>query len=109
MNMEKPNYKEYIVNFNGKAVKVTNWWNWYGVGSADLYLDDEHLDQNRDLIANPKKALLSKYDVSDDVESVEVYASYVFKLKLLIVVNGNIIYQDKLSLIDRFVHLFFVK
>jgi len=39
--------------------------------------------------------LLSKYDVSEDIKSIEVYASYFFKLKLKILVNGKIIYQDK--------------
>ncbi|GIS86919.1 MAG: hypothetical protein CM1200mP17_14870 [Woeseia sp.] len=26
INMEKPNYKEWSVDFNGKIIKVTNWW-----------------------------------------------------------------------------------
>ena len=43
--MEKSNYKEWSVDFNGKTIKVSNWWNWEGKGSADLYLDKEHIDQ----------------------------------------------------------------
>ena len=39
--MDKSNYKEWLVDFNGKIIKVSNWWNWEGKGSADLYLDNE--------------------------------------------------------------------
>ena len=53
-----------------------------------------HLDQNKDKIATGKKVLLSKYDVSEDIKSIEVYVSFFFKLKFKILVNGNIIHQD---------------
>ena len=92
--MEKSNHKEWSVNFNGKIIKVSNWWDWEMEGSADLYLDDEHLDQNKDKFATGKKVLLSKYDVSEDIKSIEVYVSFFFKLKFKILVNGNIIHQD---------------
>ena len=39
--MEKSNYKEWSVDFNGKIIKVSNWWNWEGKSSADLYLDND--------------------------------------------------------------------
>ena len=94
MKTETPNLQECTIEFKGKEIKVTNWWNWKLQGSADLYLDSEHLDKNTDKIANPKKILLSKYDYSDEIKSIEVYASYFFKLKLKVLVNGNIIYQD---------------
>ncbi len=107
--MEKSNYKEWLVNFNGRTIKVSNWWNWKMVGSADLYLNDEHLDQNTDIIANPKKALLTKYDVSEDIKSIEVFAAGVFTMKISIMVNGKIVLKDSLSLIDRFANIFFSK
>ncbi len=44
--MEKSNYKEWSVDFNGKIIKVSNWWNWEGKGSADLYLDNEAVKPN---------------------------------------------------------------
>ena len=94
MKTEKPNLDERTVDFNGREVKVSNWWSWKMDGAADLYLDGEHLDQNTDKIATGRKVLLSKYDVSEDIKSIEVYASFFFKLKLKILVNGNIIYQD---------------
>ena len=95
MKTATPNLQERTVNFNEKEIKVSNWWNWRSQGAADLYLDGEHLDQNTDSIATGRKVLLSKYDVSEDIESIEVYVSFFFKLKVKILVNGNIIYQDK--------------
>ena len=94
MKTAKPNLNERTVDFNGREIKVSNWWSWKMDGAADLYLDGEHLDQNTDKIATGRKVLLSKYDVSEDIKSIEVYASFFFKLKLKILVNGNIIYQD---------------
>jgi hypothetical protein len=94
MKTAKPNLDERTVDFNGREIKVTNWWSWKMDGAADLYLDGEHLDQNTDKIATGRKVLLSKYDVSEDIKSIEVYVSFFFKLKLKILVNGNIIYQD---------------
>ena len=94
MKTPKPNLDERTVDFNGREIKVSNWWSWKMDGAADLYLDGEHLDQNTDKIATGRKVLLSKYDVSEDIKSIEVYASFFFKLKLKILVNGNIIYQD---------------
>ena len=94
MKSDKPNLEERTVDFNGKEIKVTNWWNWRGQGAADLYLDGEHLDQDTSKVATGKKVLLSNYDYSDEIKSIEVYASYFFKLKLKILVNGNIVHKD---------------
>ena len=107
--MEKSNYKEWSVDFNGKTIKVSNWWNWEGTGSADLYLDDIHLDQNTEMLVNPNKAMLSKSEVSDDIKSIEVFSAGSFSIKLSIMVNGIVVLQDKLSLLDRFVKTFFPK
>ena len=94
MKTNKPNLEERTVEFKGRLIKVTNWWSWKLDGAADLYLDGEHLDQNLDKIVTGKKILLSKYDVSEDIKSIEVYASFYFKLKVKILVNGDIIYKD---------------
>ena len=107
--MEKSNYKEWSVDFNGKIIKVSNWWNWEGKGSADLYIDNEHLDQNTDMLVNPTEAMLSKSEVSDDIKSIEVFSAGFFSIKLSIMVNGVVVLQDKLSLLDRFVKTFFSK
>ena len=55
MKTATPNLEERTVDFNGREIKVSNWWNWKLQGSADLYLDGEHLDQNKDKIATGKK------------------------------------------------------
>jgi len=94
MKTATPNLEERTVDFNGREIKVSNWWNWKLQGAADLYLDGEHLDQNKKKTADGKKIFLSKYDVSEDIKSIEVYVSYFFKLKFKILVNGNIIHQD---------------
>ena len=107
--MEKSNYKEWSVNFNGQKITVSNWWDWNMKGSADLYLDDEHLDKNTDMVVNPKKVLLSKYEVSEDIKSIEVFAAGAFKIKISIMINGDIVFADKLSLVDRFANIFFSK
>ena len=107
--MEKSNYKEWLVNFNGRTIKVSNWWNWKMVGSADLYLDNEHLDQNTEMLVNPNKAMLSKSEFSYDIKSIEVFAAGVFTMKISIMVNGKIVLKDSLSLIDRFANIFFSK
>jgi hypothetical protein len=95
MKTVKPNLEERTVDYNGKEIKVSNWWNWKLQGAADLYIDGEHLDQNKDKIALGRKVFLSKYNISEDIESIEVYVSFLFKLKFKILVNGTIIYQDK--------------
>ena len=107
--MEKSNYKEWSVDFNGKTIKVSNWWNWEGKGSADLYLDNEHLDQNTEMLVNLNKAMLSKSEFSDDIKSIEVFSAGSFSIKLSIMVNGIVVLQDELSLLDRFVKTFFSK
>ena len=76
----------------------------------DLYLDNQHLDQNTDMLVNPNKAMLSKSEVSDDIKSIEVFSAGFFSLeKLSIMVNGVVVLQDKLSLLDRFAKSFFLK
>ena len=107
--MKKSNYKEWSVDFNGKIIKVSNWWNWEGKSSADLYLDNERLDQNTEMLVNPKKAMLSKSEVSDDIKSIEVFSAGTFSVKLSIMVNGVVVLQDKLSPLDRFTKTFFSK
>ena len=105
--MDKSNYKEWLVDFNGKTIKVSNWWNWEGKSCADLYLDNQHLDQNTDMLVNPNKAMLSKSEVSDDIKSIEVFSAGFFSVKLSIMVNGVVVLQDKLShLIDLQNHFF---
>ena len=61
------------------------------------------------MLVNPNKAMLSKSEVSDDIKSIKVFSAGAFTVKLLIMVNGVVILQDKLSLLDRFAKTFFSK
>ena len=107
--MEKSNYKEWLVNFQGEKIKVTNWWNRNMEGSADLFIDDEHLDKNTELFANPHKPLLAKKEFSENIKSIEVFVAGVFEIKISIMVNGENVFQDKLSIIDRLAKKVFPK
>ena len=73
--MEKSNFTEWLVDFNGKKIKVTNWWNWNMESSTDLFIDDEHIDKNTDKFANPNIPLLAKKEFSEDIKSIEVFAA----------------------------------
>ena len=107
--MEKSNYKEWLVDFKGKTIKVTNWWNWNMEGSADLFIDDEHVDQNTDMIADPNLPLLTKNEFSEDIKSIKVFVAGVSNIKISIMVNGKNVFQDKLSIIDRLINKVFRK
>ena len=53
--------------------------------------------------------MLAKREVSDDIKSIEVFLAGFFSPKLSIMVNGVVVLQDKLSLLDRFAKTFFPK
>ena len=53
--------------------------------------------------------MLSKSEVSDDIKSIEVFLAGFFSVKLSIMVNGVVVLQDKLNLIDRIALTFFSK
>ena len=57
-----------------------------GIGKGmvpDLYIDNEHLDQNTDILVNPNKAMLSKSEVSDDIKSIEVFSAGFFLSQII--------------------------
>ena len=62
---------------------------------ADLYLDNEHLDQNTEMLVNPNKAMLSKSEVSDDIKSIEVFLAGFFYSQ--IINNGEQLWFFKLN------------
>lgn len=108
----KPNLKEWTVSVGGATIKVSNWWSLKGgelVGAADLYINDVAKDQNTSLVPNPHKPLLSAYGISETVQSVEVFAAGVFKVKVSIMVNGEVALRENLSWIDRLFNKTFPK
>ena len=52
--------------------------------------------------------MLSKSEVSDDIKSIEVFLAGFFSVKLSMV-NGVVVLQDKLNIIDRIAITFFSK
>lgn len=108
----KPNLKEWVVDVDGTTIKVSNWWSLKGgelVGAADLYIDGVAKDQNTSLVPNPHKPLLSAVDISETMQSVEVFAAGVFKVKVSILVNGEVVLREDLSWIDRLFNKTFPK
>jgi hypothetical protein len=80
---------------------ISNWWGWDLKGSADLYIDDQHLDQDSSIVAETNRPLLKTSNFSDNISSLEVYVAGLFSVKISVLVNGVNIYSDPLNMLDR--------
>ena len=109
MRMNKSHYKEWKVEYKGQEIKVTNWWNWDRESSADLFINDKHVDKYDEMLANPNISVFDVNQYSEDIKTLKVYFSGAFKIKVLIMVNGENVFQDKLSIIDRLANKVFPK
>ena len=109
MSMEKSHYKEWKVEYKGQEIKVTNWWSWSRESSADLFINDKHVDRCDEVLANPNISVLNVNQYSEDIKTLKVYFAGAFIIKVLIMVNGENVFQDKLSTIDRLVNKVFPK
>lgn len=107
--MNKSHYKEWKVEYKGQEIKVTNWWNWNRESSADLFINDKHVDKYDEVLANPNISVLNVNQYSEDIKTLKVYFAGAFKIKVLIMVNGENVFQDKLSIIDRLANKVFPK
>ena len=107
--MKKSHYKEWKVEYKGQEIKVTNWWNWDRESSADLFINDKHVDKYDEMLANPNISVFDVNQYSEDIKTLKVYFSGAFKIKVLIMVNGENVFQDKLSIIDRLANKVFPK
>lgn len=107
--MAKVFYKGWITEFRGRVVKVTNSYDSELNTAADLYLDDVHLEKSTKSFVNPHKPALAQYKVADGIDSIEVFYAGLLTPKLSILVNGEIIYADKLGWLDRLVVRLFPK
>lgn len=92
-------YAEYA----GHKISVVNSWKLFPTKAfAVLTIDDVECDVDREFrTPDPAKALLRADNFSEKLESVEVYFAGVFKVKIAILVNGDVIYEDKLSKLDQ--------
>jgi hypothetical protein len=80
---------------------ISNWWGWDLKGSADLYIDDQHLDQDSSIVAETNRPLLKTSNFSDNISSLEVYVAGLFSVKISVLVNGVNIYSDPLNMLVR--------
>ena len=100
--MEQKNLKKWEMVFGDHAILVTNWWDWNMTGSADLYIDGQHLDQSTEMLPDTKKRMLKHNGFSESIQSIEVFVAGAFSVKISVLVNGEIIFNDPLNVIDKF-------
>ncbi len=98
---KKPNFKQWNIPYKNHHILISNWWGWDLKGSADLYIDDQHLDQDTSIVAETNRPLLQTSNFSDNISSLEVYVAGLFSVKISVLVNGVNIYSDPLNMIDR--------
>ena len=98
---KKPNLQKWEIKYQNHNILISNWWGWNLKGSADLYIDNQHLDQNTSMIPDTSKPFLKNYNFSDDIDSVEVFIGGFFSVKISVLVNGTNVYKDPLNMIDR--------
>ena len=98
---KKPNFKQWNINYKNHDILISNWWGWDLKGSADLYIYDQHLDQDSSIVAETNRPLLKTSNFSDNISSLEVYVAGLFSVKISVLVNGVNIYSDPLNMLDR--------
>ena len=102
MGLAKVFYKEWITEFRGRVPASFSELN------TDLYLDD-HLEKAPRASSTHISLALAQYKVADGIDSIEVFYAGLLTPKLSILVNGEIIYADKLGWLDRLVVRLFPK
>ncbi len=113
--LNKPHYKEWIVEHQNHEIKITSSFTWGGTFSGELLVDQYVVDkieitqineENAEEILemlNPKTPILSAEKITESIDHICVYAGGAFTRKLSIMFNGENIYQDKLNVIDRLI------
>lgn len=91
------------VQVAGHNIEVVNSWK---VGpnkaKAALTIDGVECDVNTQFAApTPAVPSLTAENFSEALKTVEVFFAGVFKIKIAILVNGEIVYEDKLSRLDQ--------
>ena len=111
--MPKPNHQEWDVKHLGYEIKVTSWFNWSGKLGGELLIDGHLIDKveidqvdedNFDSVVelfDPEKPILRALEVSEQIQNIEVFNGGALTRKISIMCNGENIYQDRLSIIDR--------
>ena len=101
--MTKPNFKKWEAEYRDNKISVTNWWNWSLQGSAELFINNELVDSSDEAFPDISKPLLKTYEYNETMKSLEVFLAGTFSMKISIMVNGESIYQDRLTFLDRLI------
>ena len=85
--------KEWIAEFQGHSIRVTNSW----TGGAKLYVDGECRDVNSSLFANSTPVLSARLEHGNsDSPLIEVFMKAIFTVKAKICISGRQIAGDVL-------------
>ena len=101
--MTDKNKQVWEVIHNNSIVRVENWWTIIGGKRSEisLYVDDKLLDSSDENIVHPNKPTLKASKVSDDIETIEVYVTGLFTVKVSILINGENVHTDKLNFFEK--------
>ncbi len=102
--MTDKNKQVWEVTHNNSIVRVENWWSIGGSkakSGISLYVDDKLLDSSNENIVHPNKPTLKASKVTDAIETIEVYVTGLFTVKISILINGNNMHTDKLNFFER--------
>ena len=101
--MTDKNKKVWEVTHNNSIVRVENWWSIVGGRNSEvsLYVDDKLLDSSDENIVHPNKPILTASKVTDAIETIEVYVTGFFTVKVSILINGENVHTDKLNFFEK--------
>ena len=101
--MTDKNKKVWEVTHNNSIVRVENWWTIIGGTRSEisLYVDDKLLDSSDENIVHSNKPTLTTSKVSDDIETIEVYVTGLFTVKVSILINGENVHTDKINFFEK--------
>ena len=101
--MTDKNKKVWEVTHNNSIVRVENWWTIIGGTRSEisLYVDDKLLDSSDENIVHPNKPTLKASKVSDEIETIEVYVTGLFTVKVSILINGETVHADEINFFEK--------
>jgi len=93
--------KKWNCEYRGHQIEVSNWWSFNFQSEACLIVNDQIADSSNKAITNPKKPLLRAFDINEEIKSIEVFICALVTIKVSIHVNDEIIFADKLNLLEK--------
>ena len=94
---------EARVNYKGHDILFTNSWSLVPLrAKSTLKVDGVEVAKSTEIThPNPHEPLLSVENISPNLGSIDVFCIGVLKVKASIVVNGEVVHQDKIDALDR--------